>query len=91
MDYNIDLTKKENLKKIEEALEKYLSINISEYLNKTSKDLNSDIAGFGKLAVSKYLTWSNWANSNWLDNFNNSSFNVNVKVTVGSGYLYNKI
>ena len=91
MDYNIDLTKKENLEKIEKILEDTLRKNISDYLYKTSKEFNADISGFGKYAIPKYLTWKDWEESNWLENYQNALFNVNVKTTVESGYLYNKI
>lgn len=91
MDYEIDLTHKENLKKVEESLEQYLTDNIYEYLYKTSKEFSTDIAGFGKSVVPKYLTWKSWTNSDWLNNYKNAVFKVNVDATVESGYLYNKI
>ena len=91
MDYEIDLTNKQNLQKIEDSLEEYLENNIYEYLYKTSKEFNSDIAGFGKSVVPKYLTWESWKNSDWLNNYKNAVFKVSVHATVESGYLYNKI
>lgn len=91
MDYKIDLSDKENLESIEETLNQYLTENIRDYLYKTSKDFGTDIVGFGKSVVPKYLTWKSWSDSDWLNNYKNAIFKVNVKSTVESGYLYTKI
>lgn len=91
MDYKIDLTNKQNLEEIESSLNEYLRNTIYEYLYKTSKELNSDIAGFGKSVIPKYLTWDSWKDSDWLGNYKNSVFKVDVQSVVESGYLYNKI
>lgn len=90
MDYNIDLSNGNNLKLIEEYLETYLKENILNYLYKTSKEFRSDIAGFGKYAIPKYLTWEDWIESDWLNNYQNSIFKVNLEANVESGYLYTK-
>ena len=34
----------------------------------------NDISGFGKYALSKYLTWDEWENSNWTENYKNSFY-----------------
>ena len=60
---------------------------IEDYLYKTSKDYKSDIAKFGKYAVSHFLTWKDWLNYNWCDNYENSFFDVNVNVDIISSYL----
>ena len=63
---------------------------VSNYLYKTSKDFGSDICGFGVYALKNYLTIQDWYASNWLDNYRNSTFNVNVHLTVKSGNLFDK-
>ena len=60
---------------------------IHTYLYKVSKEFNSDIDGFGKYAVKNFLTWDDWINYNWLDNYKNSFFEVNVNTDVKSGYI----
>ena len=37
---------------------------------------NSDIDGFGRYAAKYFVTLQDWDNYNWLDNFQNSTFNV---------------
>ena len=78
------------LNKINSCAEIFLENKIQEYLNKTSKEFNSDIDGFGKKAISKYLTIGDWNNSNWLENYKNSNFNIKVHVNIKSGYEFNK-
>lgn len=88
---SLDLIDKETLDKINSAVSIYLEKNISDYLYKTSKELKSDIAGFGKYMLPKYLTWQEWINSDWLNNYENSFFDVKVETNIQSGYLYNKM
>lgn len=91
MDYTIDLSDSENLKFLEECLNEYLEENISSYLYKTSKEFKSDIVGFGRCFLPKYLTWLDWCDTDWLNNYENSTFKINVSSNVESGYLYTKI
>ena len=76
------------MKQIEEACNKYLSENITNYLYKTSKEYHSDIDGFGKHVVKYFLTMQEWNDYNWLDNYKNSTFNVTVDSTLKSGYTF---
>ena len=78
----------ENMKQIEDACNKYLSENITNYLYKTAKEYHSDIDGFGKHAVKYFLTMQEWNDYNWLDNYKNSTFNVTVDSTLKSGYTF---
>lgn len=72
---------------IEKYASQYIKSHITDYLYKTAKEFKSDIAGFGKYSVSKFVTWQDWENYNWLDNYQNSFFNANVDVNVKSRYL----
>ena len=72
---------------IEQYASEYIKSYISDYLYKTAKEFKSDIASFGKYAVSKFITWQEWEKYNWLDNYQNSFFDVNVSVSVKSRYL----
>ena len=74
----------EALQMIEQSASKYLKNQISSYLYKTSKDYRSDVCGFGKYAVKNYLTIGEWHNSDWLNNYQNSFFDVNVTLNVKS-------
>lgn len=88
---NIDYTKKENLNKVSEYLTAYLQSSINSYLYKTSKEYKSDIDGFGKQIRKNYLTLSDFYNSDWLNNYENSFFKVNTYCTVLDSYLFTNI
>lgn len=91
LDSSLDLTNTANLETLNSSLQDYLEKNINDYLNKTSKEFKSDIVGFGKYLLPKYLTWQDWLNSDWLNNYENTSFDIHVDVQIQSGYLFNKI
>lgn len=81
----------EILQTIGKATEDYLESQISSFAYKTAKDLKCDIVGFGKYVIPKYLTWDEWVNSNWLSNYQNSFFNIDVFVNINSGELFSKM
>ena len=62
--------------------------NIENYLNKTSKELNSDIAGFSQYAIPHFLTLPQWDNYNWASKYANSNFTVDVDFDVTSSLLF---
>ena len=71
-----------SLNDIKRYAEKYIQNRIENYLYTTSLKYNSDISGFGRYAVKKYLTVDEWQKSNWLQNYNKCFFNVNVELTL---------
>ena len=75
------------LNRISASCNSYLQNVFSNYLYKTSKDLKSDINGFGKTAKSSFLTMQDFENYNWLDNYDDSFFDVSVDTSVRSSYL----
>lgn len=77
----------QKIERIEQYANKYLEEQLYNYLYKTSKEYKSDIVGFGKYVVSRFLTWEEWTDYNWLNNYQNSSFKVEVDTNVKSGYL----
>lgn len=87
MTKNKDYLNEENLKDIENSANIYVKDLLNKYFEKTSKEYNSDISGFGKYAVKQFLTWDDWINYNWLDNYKNSIFDINVSTEVHSSYL----
>lgn len=77
----------ENIEKIEEYATSYVENCISEYLYKTAKVLESDIAGFGKYAVTHFKTMEEWNDCHWLALYKDAFFHVDVKTKVASSYL----
>lgn len=82
LDENLDYSTEENLKLIEDYTNSYLEQNILSYLYKTSKEYNCDIANFGRHVIGNYLTWNDWIESDWLYNYQNSFFSVNVNSNI---------
>ena len=75
------------LDKISDSCSNYLETVFSNYLYKTSKDLESDINGFGKNAKNKFLTTQDFENYDWLEHYSDSFFDVSVDVSIRSSYL----
>ncbi len=82
LDENLDYSTEENLKLIEDYTNSYLEQNILSYLYKTSKEYKCDIANFGRHVIGNYLTWNDWIESDWLYNYQNSFFSVNVNSNI---------
>ena len=77
----------ENIELIEEYAKYYVERFIYDYLYKTAKVFKSGITAFGKYAVSNFATIDEWNEYNWLDNYQNSFFNVDINVDIVSRYL----
>lgn len=90
-DSELNVIDKEILDLLNSSVNDYLQEKINGYLYKTSKEYKSDIAGFGKHLLLNYLTWDEWISSDWLSNYENAFFAVNVETTIQSGQLYNGI
>ena len=76
-----------NLSAISESCNSYLKSVFTSYLYKTSKDLNSDINGFGEHALNNFFTLEESGKYNWQENYKNSFFDVTVDTNVKSGFL----
>lgn len=85
---NFNYSNSEVLKSLSSHAENYLKENIENYLNKTSKELNSDIAGFSQHAIPNFLTISAWDDYNWISKYSNANFTVNVDLDVTSSLLF---
>ena len=64
-----------------------MSAQFENYCYKISKEFGADIDLFGKHAVKHFLTWDKWLEYNWLDNYKNAFFDIDVDVDVISSYL----
>lgn len=65
----------------------YLESTFSNFLYKTSKEFHSDINGFGKNSLSTFLNSQEFSNYNWLENYQNAFFDVQVDTSIKSGML----
>lgn len=74
---------------ISQSCNKHLEAQISEYLYKTSTKFNSDINGFGKYALKNFFTTKQFEDYNWIKNYKNAFFNVDIKTNIKSSMLIN--
>lgn len=87
MDKDMQYLDSNNVEILEKYVNSYMSSQINEYLYKIAKEFNSDIDCFGKYAIKNFITWDEWKNYDWLGNFKNSFFDVEVQTKVKSGYI----
>ena len=86
----LDLSNQETIDTLNETVSMYLEKYINSYLYKTAKDFKSDIDDFGKYLLSSYLTLDEWNSADWLNNYQNAFFDVNVETNLVSGYLFSR-
>lgn len=91
LDENMNYSDASTMNLINESTNLFLEQNISSYLYKTAKDYKSDIGNFGKHVISNYFTWNDWVESDWLFNYQNAFFSVNVDTNIENGQLYTRI
>lgn len=85
---DVDYTKYENKNKLKEKIENEFKNIINMYLQKTSKEFKSDIVGFGKILKSQFLTIDELEKIKWLDIYQNSTFNLEVRVTLDTAQIF---
>lgn len=91
LDENFNSSDSDSINLIEDYASSYLEQSISEYLYKTSKEYKTDIANTGKYFLKNHLTWEDWKNSDWLSNYENAFFKVNVNTNIESSQLFTKV
>lgn len=75
------------LNSISNSCNNYLESQFSNYLYKTSTVFESDINRLGLYALSKFSTSTEFDNYNWLDNYKNCTFDVEINTVIDSGFL----
>ncbi len=90
IDQSLDLTDSNTLQTINDTVCADLKHSISSYLYKTSKEFHSDIDNFGMSIINNYLTNYDWEKSDWLNNYKNAFFNINVNCNIISSNLFNR-
>ena len=85
---NYNYSNPDVLEDLSEQAQNFLKENIENYLNKTSKELDSDIAGFSKDALINFLTIDEWNNYDWISKYSNTDFTVNVNLNISSSLLF---
>lgn len=71
-----------NLTEFEENTSQYIKDYSLEFLNKTTKEFNSDIIGFGKQAKKLFLTNAEFEKFNWNEAYKDAEFECRVKFSI---------
>lgn len=87
MSKNSQYLNEDVLNSISNSCNNYLENEFSKYLYKTSTVFQSDINGFGVYALSKFSTSSEFNDYDWLNNYKNSNFDVDIETVINSGFL----
>lgn len=87
VDSDSEYISSEKLTEISVSANQYIKQIIYEYLYKTSKEFESDIDGFGYHALQLFKTTKEFEEYNWLENYKNAFFDVNVDTKVTSALL----
>lgn len=87
VDQNSNYITEESLTEIATSANQYIKNMLYNYLYKVSTELGTDIDGFGKYALPLFKTLQEYEEYNWLENYKNSFFNVNVNTNVQSAFL----
>ena len=91
MEPSIDLNDTDTISLLDSYVNTYLENSLSDFLYKTSLEFKADINDFGKYALITSATWSDWTNSDWLNNYQNACFKISVNTVIQDGYLFTKI
>lgn len=75
------------LNEISESVNKYLTSILTDYFYKTSIEFKSDINGFGKHALSNFLTINEFEKFCWKNSYQDSIFKVKIESIIDSGIL----
>lgn len=84
---HINTLTEEKVTIVQETVKTYLENIIYDYLNTTAQKYNSDIGGLGRYAIKNFKTIEDWNNYNWLENYKNSTFKINVDLALKTGNL----
>ena len=72
---------------MEDKANEYITKQVYDYLYKTTKEFKSDISGIGTNAAINFSTYQDLEKYDWLKNYENCVFQINVKTSIKSGYF----
>ena len=87
VDENSKYLDSDTLNRISNSLNEYLTNALSNYLYKTSLQYKADINGFGKYALSNFLTIPEFEKYNWKESYRDSIFKIEVDAQIDSSIL----
>lgn len=87
IDESVNYSDIDTLKQISNSCNSYLESILSDYLYKTSKELNADINKLGKFIRKNFLTESDYQNYNWSSKYKDTFFDIDVDCSIKSSFL----
>ncbi|MGD0153950.1 MAG: Ger(x)C family spore germination protein [Thermacetogeniaceae bacterium] len=72
----------QNLPILEQASASYFQQTIQQFLSSTAQEAHADICGFGQEARGCFLTWKDWEDYKWLQQYKDATFDVSVSMTI---------
>ena len=77
-----DMLVEEDIYNYEEKIEKYIEEAIAKFLNKTSKELGTDILGFGVRAKKNFYDYGEFEDYDWDTAYSRAKFRVDADFTI---------
>lgn len=77
-----DMLVEEDIYNYEEKIEKYIEEALIKFLNKTSKEIGTDIFGFGVRAKKNFYDYTEFEKYNWDDAYSRAKFEVDADFTI---------
>lgn len=71
-----------NTPMLEEATEIFIKEGVIKYLDKSINVFGTDTNGFGKQYKSKFLTWNDWEQFDWLTKYKQSNYEIDIDVNI---------
>lgn len=72
----------DNVEILEKSSEEFIKKELIQLIERTIKELKSDIFEFGKAMKPQFLTWDEWIDFNWLKQYEDSVINVVVDLKI---------
>ena len=88
---NINFYDEKNKNRLEKDLNEKIKKELSTYFDKTIKEYKADIAGIGRFAKANYLTWKEFEDYNWLEKYQNSTYEINVDTEINISQIISHI
>lgn len=72
----------QEISEFKKYISEYLKNEFLNFLNKTTKEFNSDFIGFSDYAQGNFLTTKQFNDYNWSEKYKSSNFHVEIKPTI---------
>ncbi len=76
----------QNPRQSEQLIEEYLQELCTQFAEKTAREYESDIFGFGQYAKANFLTYSQWQDYRWREKFPSAVFQILVSAKTYTNY-----